>query len=165
MNNRIADFVAKSIITSHKLGLVVAVEQPLSSILPEHPAVRDALLQTGCQKYVFRLGNFGCSSPKPLQLWTTAPWAENLQALALEARAQPTFCEPTMTLATRRNGRVTGRREELAESAAYPLFFCECIAMLHKRFMDDLNPTRVTIKQIEAATASRKRSAAGELKC
>lgn len=165
MHNRIAEFVALTMRTAHTLNLIVVMEQPLSSIMPEHPAVGAALRDVNCEKQAIRLGDVGSPSQKPLQLWTSAPWIGSLQTLAAEARLQPQFQAPTQTLATRKGGAVTGRRAELAESAAYPMFFCKCPAFLHREFTEGRNVARVRIKDgVLVADVSRKRLVGGGLK-
>ena len=69
---------------------------------------------------------FGGTSVKPLKLVGTASWLG-----LLEARINARPMAPGRVRLTDRVGRwVVGRREELSESASYPLVFCRMVACL-----------------------------------
>ena len=54
---------------AHLLGLHFVLEQPLQSVLPLMEPLKSVLAFTGATRTGTWLGQFGGSSPKPLQLW------------------------------------------------------------------------------------------------
>ena len=146
-NNAIADFVADVMLTCSAMSIHYVLEQPLSSRLPDYPAVERALMSTGGRRIVVPLWKFGSPSIKPLQLWGTAPWLQQLARIADRIAARPSGSEPEDYPPTAErvfvegpqrqlavvctNGQVTGLHHEMKASAHYPGSFCDVVALLH----------------------------------
>jgi hypothetical protein len=147
-HNTIAEFVADVIRTCDALGVHYVMEQPLTSVLPEFPPVEKALMATKAACIKFPLCKFGASSQKPMQFWGTAPWLQQLRAIAERIYVCPSGSKPedfpagpnivfaaapTQTLSFRGpEGQVTGQKQVMTRSAAYPPCFCDTIAFIHK---------------------------------
>ena len=108
------------------------LEQPISSTFHSYKAVKEALRLTGAQAISIPLYKFGAPTIKFLHLFGTAPWLGKLRRIA-DSIAAP---RPLGTLATTdTHGRITGKKAELLDSAAYPHAFCQVVAMLHQSHM------------------------------
>ena len=165
-HNTVAEFVADVILTCAALGIAFVLEQPLASRLPLYPAVCNALRVTNARRIQVSLWKFGCSSAKPLQLWGTAPWLQQLERLGKNICKLPVGATPgkgsTMTefafvpgpsshLTTSDNGgSVTGRKEEMSESASYPACFCDVVAFMHKSHL-----MKLFVEQVVRILATR----------
>eukprot|EP00438_Fugacium_kawagutii_P001598 Skav204352 [mRNA] locus=scaffold866:500:1387:+ [translate_table: standard] len=108
-------------------GLWPVVEQPLSSVLPDCPAMRTVLRFTSARKCVTYLGSYEGPSQKPLQLWS--PW-HRVQTLHRPKPMDLVAAEPL----ARRHGdsdeRFTGNKELLRESEAYTAAFGKAVVQL-----------------------------------
>ena len=127
--NLVADVVAKIIIVCRALRIHYVVEQPSSSLLWHHPAINSALVSCGGGKASVQLGRMGAASAKPLTLCGSAPWLVRLAAW-IRVRPLPVQLE---SLAPVQGGWVSGRRDALAASSAYPVAFAEAIAAEHEK--------------------------------
>jgi hypothetical protein len=131
-HNVLAEFVANVIWTCAALGIFYVLEQPLSSILVHHPQVKAALQGTQARCIRIPLYKFGAATRKPLQLWGTAPWLTELRRIADSIHVPV----PGTALCTVGNqGQVTGKKQDMTASAAYPVCFCKVVAFLHKSFL------------------------------
>ena len=137
MHNRIASFVAMAITACTACGVWFMVENPKGSLIFEHPAMKAALQTVGARKVMISLRSFGHSSEKPLWLYGTAPWLEELEGLSARLRTAA-LGRPREQLAYNVDGSVTGNSDALSESAAYPADFSRAIASLHHDFMQRL---------------------------
>lgn len=108
-------------------GLWPVVEQPLSSVLPDCPAMRTVIQFTSARKCVTYLGAFEGPSQKPLQLWS--PW-HRIQMLHRPKPMDLVAVEPLV----RRHGdsgeRFTGNKDLLRESEAYTKAFGKAVVQL-----------------------------------
>ena len=66
------------------LAIVYVVEQPVSSLLWEHPDVARALLETDPIRVCVKLGAFGALSAKPVHLVGTASWLFDIQLASMK---------------------------------------------------------------------------------
>ena len=131
-HNQVAEFVANVVWTCAALGLFYVLEQPLSSVLVHHPHVSAALRDTKAVRVSFPLHKFGANTQKYLQLWGTAPWLPELRRVAGIVRG-PVAHAVLCTIGDR--GQVTGKKDDMVASAAYPTTFCDVVAILHKGFL------------------------------
>lgn len=145
-DNRIAEFVAKVMLTCKALKIGFVLEQPKTSVMPHFPAIRQALDATNARRVYIELWKFHATSQKPLYLWGTVPWlhvlvrisnrvhAEEDKHLLVQDGSMVFVPRPTQTLTDgAERGQVNGRKQEMKASAAYPLRFCQTIASLHRR--------------------------------
>ena len=131
-HNALADFVANVIWTCAALGVYFVLEQPVGSLFVQHPRVKAALRDVHSVRIKIHLYKFGATSQKPLQLWGTAPWLIDLEQIANHINAPV----PRGVLYTiGHNGQVTGKKEAMAKSTAYPEAFCDVVAFLHQSFL------------------------------
>lgn len=133
-HNCIADFVAKVILVCHERGIYFIIEQPLSSVLFHYAPIAEAIAIAGGRSVSVRLGDFGAETTKPLRLVGTAPWLDGLPAVGEKLRSTSGRV-PMQTLAVRQNHAVTGKRDVLQESSAYPTCFAVHVARLHQEFL------------------------------
>ena len=116
-------------------GLYVLLEQPLNSLFFKHPSVQCALELVQAKRFVTFLGAFGSASPKPLELFTTAPSGTVNEYLIRGGRACRQVLKHPSKLTLRR-----GRKKKwvcgtalLRKSQEYPPSFCKAYAALvHK---------------------------------
>ena len=136
-HNEIADISASLAWLACCLGLVVVLEQPLTSELFSYPPMQRAIWDIGASRVQVWLDAFGATSQKPLQLWGNAPWLGSLEKLsrALHRNAQPT--ERLTTQTTRDDGTksVTGRTGAMKDSSAYPDPFGVEVGRLHAQLL------------------------------
>lgn len=140
LHNDIADWVARALLFLTSRGIFVVVEQPTDSCLYKYPPVQDALTQIGARPARIQLCNWGQDTLKPLTLWGTAPWLEVLVERNAElAEAIGGRVRKRQRLVTvDDNGKVTGKRGALSESAAYPTALCEFVARCHRDWLASL---------------------------
>jgi len=114
------------------LGNEQVIEQPLSSIVDRVPLFCEMLRVCRLQRMTTWLGAFGAPTPKPLHLWSTCGFTDDLR------RNRP--CARLGLLSTTvwddgKRKRVTGKRDELQQSSAYPDEFCKASsALIYQRF-------------------------------
>ena len=97
------------------------VEQPLSSIMAQHKLMAELLTHTGATNTTVWMGAWGGETPKPLRLWSTAPWISKL----CTRKPPPSAIGKLTTRGP--DGSVTGG-PCLRDSAAYPSAFGKAIA-------------------------------------
>ena len=136
--NRTAELVGSLLLLCQKHNVHFLIEQPSSSLLFVHPHMRGALdAIPGVQQVSFQMNKFGAPSAKPTTLVGNCPWIHKIK----EAATQTVFQTPVQKLArVDEAGRVTGKRDALQASAAYPQGFCNLIAAcllqhLHARYV------------------------------
>ena len=130
--NLIAETLSKVLQLLHELGVYYIIEQPASSLFYSHPDIAELLAAHGdaVTRVRFKMQVFGAKSPKPTLLVGTAPF---LHVMLQEGGPPREFTRrppPEVVRLARvsANGRVTGNRALLQESAAYPPLFCAYVA-------------------------------------
>ena len=129
--NQIAEWLALAVQACIALGLVIMIENPLSSLLFEYAAIKQVLLEAGATKIAVALGKIGQGSLKPLQIWGTARWCRELEA-AIAAGERSTSSSSSQ-LSVRVHNGWTGVPDAMDSSREYPRQFCTYIAKLHLR--------------------------------
>jgi len=125
------------------LGLLVVIEQPLTSTLFDYTPMQRAVWEIGCTRVAVELNGFGASSLKPLQLFGNAPWLGALAGLSKALRR--TAPKPTERLTTTRqrsdgSKSVTGRTGAMKDSSAYPDRFGSEVGRLHAKVLQQPEP-------------------------
>ena len=86
-----------------------------------------------------RLGRYGATTPKPLRLWRTAHWAQELHATRPIMDVQDEN-RLSKTRRTSTGARVVDRQvDNLGMSQAYPQEFGEAVARLAKKHLIYMN--------------------------
>ena len=128
------DVRAWLIVLAATRGVFFGVEQPLHSHFFKVDHVRSALDITGAQRLVTMLGAFGAGSLKPLEIWTTMPavMTQRLVRTAKQSRVRMNRIEKHQLVIEQAGSRkrkwVTGNKDALKKSQAYPVEFCESFA-------------------------------------
>ena len=110
------------------------VEQPMTSQLFHHPSMVTAMQVTQAVSVRVKLGHFGATSAKPLQLVGTAPWLGTLAGIS--RRQQPVNPAWDSLVYHSDDGRVTGIHDLLKDSACYPPAFCDVVSKLHADYLE-----------------------------
>ena len=116
LSNEIAVRVSVLLQLCRSLRIWYVVEQPVSSLLLEHPDMRRAVACTGASSVSVELGRVGASSTKPLRLTGTAAW---LNGVATQIKRRGRLQQP-MALVERKGKWLNGVGKLLKDSAAYP---------------------------------------------
>ena len=143
MSNRLVSRVAHLVWLAVRRKVFVIIEQPMDSLLWEHPRMKKLLLRYGLRDVRLELGAYGALTPKPLILKTNVPWGEELRkTLTPEDRCKlKDLCERADVQVCKRrkdeNGKVrTSGGRDLKATQAYPLGFGATIGKCHRRFCD-----------------------------
>jgi hypothetical protein len=90
---------------------------------------------TSSYRTVTWLGSFGASSEKPLQLWSTEPYAAMLKRMR-PACASISLCKTTTVMSStgQLRRRYDGNKAALAASAVYPRGFGRAVVNVTLRF-------------------------------
>ena len=112
---------------------VYMLECPLSSVMPEHPALKQALEDTGAVRMFMCQGWAGAFSLKPTVLWTNAPYATSLRALFQRRLFTSNVCRGLAS----KGKWVTGNRY-MQQSAVYPIEFCHMMLSTHDTWVLNL---------------------------
>lgn len=107
---------------AHLLKIDYVIEQPTSSLMPSVPFLNTVFEVTAAVHVVTWLGAFGAPSPKPLALRGSPAW------LGAVIRRRPSKGVCPIRLCRRKGKKVTGNRQALSASQAYPLDFGIAIA-------------------------------------
>ena len=118
------------------------VEQPVSSLLLEHPDMRRAVACTGASSVSVELGRVGAPSTKPLLLAGTAAW---LNGVATQIKRRGRLQQP-MALVERKGKWLNGVGKLLKDSAAYPEEFGLIVAQAHGRYRMNERPILSTAR-------------------
>lgn len=144
-HNAIATWVANAIFTAAATDIYFVIENPRGSLIFEFEPLKTALAQLGAKSVTVNLGDWGAPSLKPITLFGTAPWLQQLLVLSERRKSAEAWSSSSapkrQKLATNINGRVTGNRDRLVASAAYPPEFCHEVAKLHIAHMNALHKT------------------------
>ena len=132
-HNMLADITVDLAWLAFCLGLLVVIEQPLTSCLFDYPPMAKVVAKMALERISVHLDGFGSTSMKPLQLYGTVPWLSKLQHFS---KWRHQFAQPTRTLTTQKTNAlggtcVTGKSKALKESSAYPEQFGRLIGELH----------------------------------
>eukprot|EP00971_Amphidinium_carterae_P352320 6492546-Amphidinium_carterae.1 len=157
--NRVAELLALLMRLCIKLGVYFLVEQPESSLLFSHPDVASVMAEYSFCIYEakFPMAAFGGSSRKPTVLVGTTPWLADLVRFA---QTRSLKNRELTRLAIVKNGRVTGKRAQLQESAAYPHQFCYFLAkqvlshLQMKTFYSELAVSPLVRKHVHGKASS-----------
>ena len=147
VDNAIAKFVADAILACAALNVYFVLEQPQSSVFVNYPAVQEALSKVEAVRVHLELWKFQSDTPKPLQLWGTAPWLVQLDELAnkriseaptlRQSAGRISFPKPMANLTVcGPRGQITGDKEKMKKSAGYPKCFCDVVAHFHKKMLE-----------------------------
>ena len=98
---------------------MTSLEQPLGSMLPLTPLMRNTLDFLGLSKFVCYLGAYGGNTVKPLQIRSACASIASLES------AKP--CGYRMSFS---NGEWNGKKDLLQQSEQYPLLFGATVADL-----------------------------------
>jgi len=131
--NAFAAILAEMVRVAFLLGIFFVIEQPKSSLMFNHPLLKSALEATGAIKIYVEMWVWGGRSTKGMFLYGTAPWLRELRAhYKVLRQTNAHMLENLEKLTTTDSrGKVTGRKQELTESAAYPSAFGRCIGRMH----------------------------------
>lgn len=129
-------------------GLYVTIEQPLRSLFFKHPSVQNALELVQAQRFVTYLGEFGATSPKPLELFSTAPQDAVKQHLVRAGKGCRNV-HKTRAKLTRKYGTWVCGTRALRQSQEYPPSFCKAYAAL----VHELLPPRECSSNADSAHA------------
>ena len=102
------------------LGGHYVLENPGSTLIHHFPVVRALYACTSATKVRTYMGQFGADVVKPLDLWSSTPHLVGMK------RAKPQGLEGSLVV--RKGRRVTGKKKDLTDSAAYTLLFGEAFA-------------------------------------
>ena len=105
------------------LCIWVVLEQPHSSCLPSMPSMSTVFRFCGAKKYVTYMGQYGGSSMKQLQLWSTWPKISGLEC------PRP-YSGGGEALVTRDGAAYTGNKDLLELSQVYTKCFGRAVARL-----------------------------------
>ena len=89
-----------------------------------------ALEDTGSTRIFLRQGWTGAFSDKPTNLYTNAPYAEDLKKIFRKKPFHTNVCRP---LANKDIKWVTGN-QYMQQSAVYPIEFCHIVCHVHHRW-------------------------------
>ena len=131
--NKIAVFCGNGVRLIAWRRCLYVLEQPLSSVLTEHPSLKAALEETGGVRLFMRQGWTGAFSDKPTALWTNAPYASRLRKLFEQKLFTSNVCQ---SLATKSKW-VTGNTF-MTKSASYPIEFCYLLCATHEKWTTNL---------------------------
>ena len=133
LGNCVAEFVANFIMLLGYVDLHFFVEQPASSVLWYHPAIKDAMERTGATRVNWHMFAFGHGSPKPQVGYTNAPWAGDFQRLA--RRRYKKVQKPTARLASVTKGGKFCGNKNTAGSKVYPVDFVKSLMCLNDKYL------------------------------
>lgn len=120
--NQMVEYTCLLLLVAFTRGANIYLEQPNSSLLPQYPLVKSFFEWAHIQRVPTFLGSFGCSSQKPILVFTNNASAGSLKRKRLPGKS---------SLVTRdASGAVTGKSVALKESQAYPDEFGEQVAKL-----------------------------------
>ena len=105
------------------MQLDVVLEQPTQSVLPRMHPLNDVLRFAGAIRTSTWLGEFGGTSPKPIQLWHTNGKFKGLRRVR---RCRENCGESLVERLPK--GRFRGRPKALKSSQVYPPAFCAAVA-------------------------------------
>ena len=106
------------------LGNEQVIEQPMSSIVHCVPLFNRMLCACNLQRTTTWLGAFKAPTPKPLKLWSTGHFINELRRKLPEARTGSL----SKSVWVRGKKAVTGKRSDLKQSSAYPINFCKAVS-------------------------------------
>ena len=143
LHNNIAEVSAHIESWATTLGLQFVIEQPLTSVLFDYWPVRRVFARHHEKRISLSLQSFGAQSQKMLELWGTTLWLHDLQQYAQWLRnyippAAETLCLKSVSTV---NGRpcITGKKQKLKDSSAYPHAFGVAVAHRHKKHMQQIH--------------------------
>ena len=108
--------------------IAIFMEQPSSTVLHCLSPMREVIRVCLPYKTLTYLGSYGASSPKPILLWSSSEKVHDL------SRKRPE--KGTLEQLTTRDAfgtSVTGKKDQLHESQAYPTAFGKAVASLYKQ--------------------------------
>ena len=109
-------------LVAHLLKTEVLLEQPVTSVLPLCPTMRNVLSFIGTNRSVTYLGAFDGPSVKPIQVFHNHV---KYQALV---RERPIMLAARELVTRSESGQYTGIPDALEQSGAYPLDFAQAVA-------------------------------------
>jgi len=130
LGNCVAEFVANFIMVCGYRELHFFIEQPASSVLWYHPAIKEALARTFATRVNWHMFAFGHNSPKPQVGYTNAPWAAKFQAIA--KKKYKSVPKPKLRLTHLKHGKFCGNKNTAA-SKVYPTGFVKTLMRLNLR--------------------------------
>ena len=137
--NRTATYISWLIVLAEAMGVYVAVEQPLASMLYRHPCMFQVLLAVSADRYVTSLGAFGAPTQKPLELYTTLPRDVCMRHLVRRGKRPRAGAQSTQ-LCLKRGRWVIANGDALSRSEIYPKGFARAIAATVAHVRDEVTP-------------------------
>ena len=126
-NSKAVRVTAKNLL-AHFLGLTSLLEQPRSSLYNFIPFFHRYMEVAGSIKSSTYLGSFGAPSEKAVKILHTCRWGTKLK------RKKPAK-GTKQQLVVRKGRKVTGRKDKMAASAAYPRGFGFAVAALAQQHL------------------------------
>ena len=116
-------------------GCHLFLENPSSTIIQYFSPLREIITSVLEHKAMFHLSSYGSAAPKPIIVWSTTKLVETL-------KRPPGHATERLSVRSK-GGHVTGRREALKSSQAYPPAFGTTVSNIFKtsataQSMDDL---------------------------
>ena len=133
--NRMVEYTVLLCVLAFARGSQIYLQQPSSSLMPRFPVVEALFKWVAVYRVPTYLGSYGCSSQKPIIVFTSEE-----RAVCLKRKRAPGK-ESLVTRAA--DGSVTGKLGELKASQAYPKDFGQAVAKvgirsLHSRTFDEV---------------------------
>ena len=120
--NRMVVLVSMLIMLAHSRHVWCWLEQPLSTVMQHFTPMKETIQYIMPYSQQVWLVAFGAESTKPLCIWCSSPLVHGLK------RAKPSTS--TKSLCTKTKTGVTGNKDDLVASAAYPPGFGKAVGTI-----------------------------------